>query len=271
MSELSRNDFLKLTGIAGTATALSRVTRPAPADAAPPPTHPPKTTAASKKAKNLRSEPLAFTFLTVPEQAFVEAAIDRLIPRDASSPGAKDAGVAYFIDQQLAGAWGSGARQYRQGPWQQGTPEQGFQLNMIPQQIYRVGIAATNAYCTKKYGKTFDALSPALQDEVLHGLEKGTIELEEVPSKTFFQFLFGNTVEGFFADPIYGGNRDKVGWKAIGFPGVAAAYVGVIEKYNTPYRVEPVGIADVEQGIARDDMDAHRRRVAQMYRGSREA
>jgi len=53
---------------------------------------------------------------------------------------------------------------------------------------------------------------------------------------------------------MYGGNRDKVGWKLVGFPGVAAVYTPYIGKYNTPYRVEPVSIADYEGGrVAVDD------------------
>src|SRR5579875_454651 len=74
---------------------------------------------------------------------------------------ARDAGVAFYIDQQLRGAWGTGAGQYRQGPWMEGTPEQGYQLNMTPQELYRVGIARTNNYCKERYGKTFDELSEA--------------------------------------------------------------------------------------------------------------
>ena len=55
---------------------------------------------------------------------------------------------------------------------------------------------------------------------MLKALEKGEVELPSLSSKLFFDLLWRNTEEGFFADPIYGGNRDKVGWKLIGFPGV---------------------------------------------------
>ncbi len=274
---LKRSDFFELAGVAGAATVLGATPdlAPAPVDAAQHSAGTAVQTVAQTK-KALVSEPLAFTFLTNPERAFVETATERLIPKDESGPGALEAGVAYYIDQQLAGAWGSGAGQYRQGPWKIGVPEQGYQLNMIPQQLYRIGIAQTNAACRKKYGATFDRLSPAQQDEVLHALEGGTIELPDLPAKTFFAMLLGNAIEGFFADPLYGGNRDKSGWKAVGFPGVAAAYIGVIEKYNVPYKVEPVGIADVEQGIAPHSDHAydgeHRERVATMHRrGNREA
>ena len=58
--------------------------------------------------------------------------------------------------------------------------------------------------------------------------------------------LYANTVEGYFSDPMYGGNRDKVGWKLVGFPGVAAAYLGLIEKHNVPYKVTPISIAEMQ-------------------------
>ncbi len=268
---LKRSKFFEYVAAAGATTALVAAPQ---VDAEPAGAAPPKPrTPAPKPGKTLRSEPLAFTFLTPPERAFIEAATERLIPSDEHGAGAREAEVAYYIDRQLAGAWGNGAGQYRQGPWAGGTPEQGYQLNMIPQELYRIGIAQTNSYCQERYGKTLDALSSSHQDDVLRGLESGTIELTRVPAQTFFGILFDNTVEGFFADPLYGGNHDKVGWKAVGFPGVAAAYIGVIEKYNVPYKAAPVGIADVQQGVASDPdhayHDEHRERVARMHDNTR--
>jgi len=61
----------------------------------------------------------------------------------------------------LAGAWGNGDRLYMQGPWKPGVPNQGYQLPLTPAQLYRAGIAATNAHCIKTYGKTFDRLDAA--------------------------------------------------------------------------------------------------------------
>lgn len=263
---LKRGEFFGLMGAAGAAAAIEATPAsaaptlaPAPAPAPLPEAATPAIVAAKAGAKQLNTELLAFAFLTPPEQAFVEAAVERFIPSDGHGPGAREANVAFYIDQQLRGDWGSGARQYRQGPWIEGTPEQGYQLNLTPQQLYRIGIAETNAYCTQHYGKTFDKLSGAHQDEVLHGLEKGTTELANVPAKTFFAFFYENALEGFWSDPLYGGNRNMAGWKQIGFPGVAAAYVGIIEKHNVPYRVAPVGIADVEQGVAEDPDRSHDR------------
>jgi gluconate 2-dehydrogenase gamma chain len=125
---------------------------------------------------------------------------------------------------------------------------QGYQLRQTPAELYRQGIAATNAYCTATYHKTFDALDAAHQDAVLAGLEKGTIVFDDPPAVAFFEMLLQNTVEGFFADPLYGGNRDKAGWRLVGFPGAAAYYAQKITDWNKPYRVEPVSIADVQQG-----------------------
>jgi gluconate 2-dehydrogenase gamma chain len=203
------------------------------------------------------TRPQAYSYLTQPEVAFIEAAVSRLIPADELGPGAKEAGVAYFIDQQLAGAWGAHARNYRLGPWPEGTPTQGYQSPLAPQEVYRAAIAETQRYCSANYGKTFDALAAAQQDEVLRDFQEGRITLELVPARLFFGMLWANTQEGFFADPMYGGNRDKIGWKLVGFPGVAAVYTEFVEKHNEPYRVVPISIADVQHGLARLDEHGH--------------
>jgi len=96
-------------------------------------------------------------------------------------------------------------------------------------------IGEVNAHCAKQYGNSFSALTAAQQDEVLRGLDGGKIELEAVRSQFFFNMLLANTLEGFFADPIYGGNRDKAGWKLVGFPGVAAVYTMHVERHGVPY------------------------------------
>lgn len=199
----------------------------------------------------------AYSYFTQPEVAFVEAAVSRLIPADDLGPGAKEAGVAYFIDQQLAGAWGAHARTYRMGPWPEGTPTQGDQTPLTPQEVYRAGIAEIQRYCSAKYHAAFDALPAVQQDEELRNLQEGKITLEIVPARLFFGMLWANTQQGFFADPMYGGNRDKIGWKLVGFPGVAAVYTQFIELHNQPYRAVPVSIADVQQGLARLDEHGH--------------
>ena len=196
----------------------------------------------------MRAESQTWQYLTQPEIRFLDAAVERLIPSDDLGPGAKDAGVTCFIDQQLASVWGSHGRNYRAGPWTEGTPQQGFQSRLTPREIYRAAIREVNVHCLREYQKAFEFLPPGEQDEVLKGLQSGAIELASVSSTLFFGLLLRNTMEGFFADPMYGGNRDKAGWKLIGFPGVPASnYNDLIDEHNVPYRVEPVSILDVLQ------------------------
>ncbi len=197
----------------------------------------------------------AWLFLTRAEARFIDAALARLIPADELGPGAKEANVTCFIDRQLASGWGSASRLYRMGPWQDGSPQQGNQSRLTPQEIYRAGIRETNLHCARVHGRNFDALPVDIQDGILKELQDGKIELESLGSKRFFNMLWKNTEEGFFADPLYGGNHDKIGWKLVGFPGVAAAnYVDLIGRHDEPYRVtEPVSILDIEQGRVQVD------------------
>jgi|ERR1043166_8152723 gluconate 2-dehydrogenase gamma chain len=204
-----------------------------------------------------------YLYLMQPEVRFVDATVARLIPADELGPGAKEADVTTFIDRQLVSPWGTHGRNYRMGPWLEGKPEQGFQSRLTPQEIYRAGIREADLYCSKQYGKIFSFLTPEQQDEVLRGLEGGKIELDSVPARLFFGLLLRNTMEGFFADPMYGGNRDKIGWRLIGFPGVASStYSEHMEKHNVPYRVEPVSILDVVQNRARVDAQGYPKHVA---------
>jgi len=199
----------------------------------------------------------AFEYFTAPEVAFVEAALSRLIPADELGPGAKEAGVAVFIDRQLAGAFGTMARAYHLGPWLEGTPQQGWQSRLTPREVYRVAIGETDRHCEARHGKRFAELGATEQDEELRGLDEGTLALTSVRAALFFGLLWQNAQEGFFADPIHGGNRDKAGWRLVGFPGVAAVYTGHIERHGAPYRAEPVSISDLQQGRARTDEHGH--------------
>ena len=70
-----------------------------------------------------------FLTLTATEAAFLSAAYDTFIPADRLSPSGTDCGLVVFMDRQLAGAWGGGARLYRGGPFIQGKREQGYQLS----------------------------------------------------------------------------------------------------------------------------------------------
>ncbi len=188
-----------------------------------------------------------YAFLNLDEAAFVEALVDHMVPADELTPKGTDIGINIFIDRALAGAWGNGDRLYMQGPWKKGVPSQGYQLPLTPAQLYRAGIEATNTHCRKAYGKTFDHLTEPQREEVLVGLSTAKITFDNgLPVRDFWSTLYQTVMQGMFADPIYGGNRDKAGWKLIGFPGAIAVHRENIVKYrDKKFPANPIGIADM--------------------------
>ena len=177
------------------------------------------------------------------EWAFIQAAVARLIPSDDTGPGAIEAGVPEFIDRQMEGVFGHAGLWYMQGPFVPSSPLFGYQGKMPPREVYRAGIAATDAWCKQqKGGKRFAELDAAAQDEVLKGLDGGTIQFAEVGAKDFFTFLLQNTKEGYFSDPIHGGNKNAVSWKMIGFPGARADFLDWVQKPGVHYPLPPVSI-----------------------------
>jgi gluconate 2-dehydrogenase gamma chain len=226
--KIPRRRFLMGAGTAVAASLTSPANAQTPAAAAP-----------------TAGEPEPLLTLTPTEHAFVVAAADTLIPADELSPSGSDCGVAVFIDRQLAGAYGSGARLYREGPFQKGKPELGYQLPLNPREFFRAGIAAANAWARKTYGKDFDRLAAAEREGALKAMEAGKAEFSGLGSAMFFDALLQITMEGFFADPIYGGNRDKAAWKMIGYPGLPATYRDEIKTYlGKTYDKPPRSIAD---------------------------
>jgi gluconate 2-dehydrogenase gamma chain len=185
----------------------------------------------------------SYQFFTAAEAAFIEAATARLIPADELGPGAVEAGVPVFIDRQLAGEFGRGGRWYMQGPWGPALPTQGYQTRLTPAQVYRTAIGGIDSQVGRE-GKagTFAKLAAADQDDFLHRLEDGKVELSGVDAKTFFDMLLQNTIEGFWSDPIYGGNRNMVGWKLIGFPGARYDHSPYVAQHGKPYPLPPVGL-----------------------------
>jgi gluconate 2-dehydrogenase gamma chain len=188
-------------------------------------------------------EPGSYHFFSSDEAAFIEAAIARLIPNDDLGPGAKEAGVAIFLDRQLGGAYGHAVTWYMRGPWPEGSKSQGYQTRLTPAQLYRAAIKAIDAHCRQTFsGKSFAQLEAKQQDDVLSGLETGKIKLQGAEATLFFDTFLQNTIEGFFADPIYGGNRDMAAWKMIGFPGTRYNYLDWIDHHNQPFPLPPVSL-----------------------------
>ena len=185
-----------------------------------------------------------WVFFTAEEGAAVEALVDRLIPPDPETPGGKDCGCAVFIDRQLAGPYGSAAGLYWSPPFLPATPEQGLQGPFTPAQLYRRTLLALDQYCRATYtGKTFPQLSNGEKDQIIAGMENGSLQFQGKVAKPFFDALLQNTRQGFFADPVYGGNRDMAAWKMIGFPGARYDYRDWVERHNERYPLPPVSIA----------------------------
>jgi gluconate 2-dehydrogenase gamma chain len=188
-----------------------------------------------------------YEFLNLEEAAFVEALVDHMIPADEFTPKGTDLGLNVYIDRALAGGWGKGERLYAQGPWKKGVPSQGYQLPLVPADLYRAGIGATNVHCRKAYGKGFDRLDAKQREEVLVGLSTGNVTFDSgLPVRDFWTVLYQTVMEGMFSDPIYGGNRNKAGWRMIGFPGAIAVNRENVEKFrDKPFPTDPMGIADL--------------------------
>ena len=190
------------------------------------------------------AKPGPWVFFTPEEGAAVEALVDRLIPPDPVTPGGKDCGCAVFIDRQLAGAYGSAAGLYWSPPFLPATPEQGLQGPFTPAELYRRMLAALDQYCRATYtGKTFAQLPDGEKDQIIAGMENGSLQLQGKTAKSFFDTLLQDTRRGFFADPAYGGNRDMAAWKMIGFPGARYDYRDWIERHNERYPHPPISIA----------------------------
>jgi hypothetical protein len=127
----------------------------------------------------------------------VEAVASQIIPTD-DSPGAREAGVVYFIDRAL----------------------KTFASDTLP--VYQAGLVHLNELTSAKYPgtKSFADVVPEQQVAVLTdlatGQSDGRLRIGAQPAGDFFQTIRIHTILGFLVDPSAGGNRDYVGWKAIG-------------------------------------------------------
>jgi gluconate 2-dehydrogenase gamma chain len=141
--------------------------------------------------------------LTVEEAEILDAMIARLIPADDLGPGAREAGAIDFIDRELGGAL-AGSRE-----------------------AYRSGLAALDAYAQTSKGGPFSGLSEADQDALLMDVQSGDADGAtpgfEGSSASFFNMVRGHTWQATFGDPYYGGNREHIGWRLIGYPGARVA------------------------------------------------
>jgi gluconate 2-dehydrogenase gamma chain len=189
------------------------------------------------------ASPGPWHFFTADEGRAMDAITDCVIPPDPETPGGKDSGCAVFIDRQLAGAYGRQDGLYVRPPFQTGTKSQGPQSEGGPARQYREALAALDRACKSKYaGKAFADLVAADKDTVLKDLESGNLKLDGADGKAFFEQAVKDIQMGFFADPIYGGNRDMVAWKMIGYPGARYNYLDWVNRHNERFPLAPVSM-----------------------------
>jgi gluconate 2-dehydrogenase gamma chain len=185
------------------------------------------------------------SFFTDIQARQVAAIAERIFPSGPNEPGAVDAHVVQYIDLQLTGEWGQGARMYQQGPFvRPDHTGHGWQSPMTPAQSYSYGLRALDEYTSREFGRQFADLLISQQDHALYEMSEDRIDtFEELTGGDFFNLLRQNVIEGLFADPAYGGNYQLVGWRWVGYPGVASAhgadYATFIERFDEPYSVEP--------------------------------
>jgi gluconate 2-dehydrogenase gamma chain len=163
-------------------------------------------------------------FFFVDEINALDALVARIVPGDASDPGAREAGVTEYIDRALAGPY----------------KEWGLQ--------YHEGLRLVNAYALEAYGKKLHALAEDQQDAVVGALEAGKVPGFEDGGAAFFAMVWAHTIEGLLCDPAYGGNKDAVGWKLIGFPGAQYGYTAEQMQYGADLTKLPImTLADIQK------------------------
>jgi gluconate 2-dehydrogenase gamma chain len=156
-------------------------------------------------------------FLNDDNAATIAAFAERLMPGAPGKPGARDAGVVNYIDLALAGAYAD------------------------QQDFYRRGLAALDAHCHNSFSKPFAQLTAAQQDEVITALEQGKASEFTYPTaQAFFNAIRMHTMEGMFADPIYGGNKDFAGWKLVGFPGAQPYFTAADMESKQAFNRAPI-------------------------------
>jgi len=231
-TSLSLIPVVSLSGGVLASSAPGALTSPAQSDSA----------TASENPQD--TSPYQPTFFNTHEWAFLLAACDRLIPSDDIGPGALESGVPEFIDRHMKTPYASGDIWYRQGPFIEATPEFGYQGRLALKDILRVGIAAIDNHCqTVTDGKRFSELSADEQIALLKEAESGKLELSDISSKLFFSQLLAEVRNGYFSDPVHGGNKNMGAWKMIGYPGMRADYLDWVGVRDRAYPLPPVDLS----------------------------
>lgn len=232
----SRRDFLKTSGIAtgaligggiiGGLIGANAGQDGATSTSTPPNAPPNQGGSETGSAGGLRG--LQF-FKNNAEFEILAQATERIFPEDDLGPGAIALGVPYFIDGQLAGAYGENSKEYMQPPFFPGESTQGYQSRLRRNEMFRQGMEIMQREAQSRFNADFVDLEGEQMDEILTAFQEDEIQMKGVSSLFFFRLLRQATLEGAYADPIYGGNQNMEGWRMKNFPGHQAAYINEIE------------------------------------------
>lgn len=176
----------------------------------------------------------------------LEQATERIYPEDDNGPGAIGLGVPYFIDKQLAGAFGSNRNDYTKPPGREPKKDVNtYQTLMTRGDVFLTGLRTIDAESNKRHNQKFKDLEGEQQDEILQDIDDEKIKLNGVSSKTFFDLLVQMTIEGAYADPLYGGNKNMEGWKMREYPGARASYTDLIDSEEFQV-LDPISLTDYQ-------------------------
>lgn len=182
-------------------------------------------------------------FKTDAEFQILSQATERIFPEDELGPGAIGLGVPYFIDRQLAGAYGENSKEYMQGPFFEGEATQGYQSRLKRNEMFRQGLQVMQQEAQKRFGSNFVDIEGDQMDEILTALQEDEIQMSEVSAQFFFRLLRMATLEGAYADPIYGGNQNMEGWKMKGLLGHQAAHIN--DENGEFVEIEPLSLGSL--------------------------
>jgi gluconate 2-dehydrogenase gamma chain len=139
---------------------------------------------AAQQVASIKNDRQRFSALTPDQAEVIVALTSRILPSVNGRPGARDAGVVYFIDRSLS------------------------TFNAAQKMLYSDGAKDLNSRTAQQWADatSFAALAVVQQDELLHDIE----------TTPFFTAVRFDTVAGMFALPTWGGNRDYTGWHMLG-------------------------------------------------------
>lgn len=243
---VSRRDFLKTSGIAagalvgggiigGVIGANTRQDTAAPSGGSAGQSGGAETTEAVRGLQFFKNQQ---------EFAVLQQATERIFPEDDLGPGAIGLGVPFFIDHQLAGSYGENSREYMQPPFAVGEATQGYQSRLKRNELFRQGLQKMQQEAQSRFEANFVDLEGEQMDEILTAFQDDEVEMQGATAQFFFRLLRQATLNGAYADPIYGGNQNMDAWRMKGFPGHRPSYINEIESEEF-VKLDPHSVGDM--------------------------